>query len=92
MQVNFYAAAADAAGLRHHEVAGPLTAAELVRALRRDGWEIERQRGSHVRLRHSISVGLVTVPVHSGKTIPPQVLDSILDQAGLSLDELRALL
>ena len=35
MQVNFYAAAADAAGVRHHEVTGPLTAAELVDELGR---------------------------------------------------------
>ena len=35
MQVNFYAAAADAAGLRRHELSGPLTAIELVEELGR---------------------------------------------------------
>ncbi len=69
-----------------------VTAADLLRALRRDGWEIDRQRGSHVQLVHSTKPGLVTVPSHAGRTIPLGTLRRILDQAGLTADELRDLL
>jgi len=38
----------------------------VISALKRAGFEIMRQRGSHVRLRHSDG-RVVTVPVHSGQ-------------------------
>lgn len=69
-----------------------VTAADLIRALRRDGWTLDRQRGSHAQLAHATKLGLVTVPVHAGEIIGPKVLRSILNQAGLTADELRDLL
>jgi len=69
-----------------------ITAAELLRALRRAPWYEDHQRGSHVYLRHPERPGLVTVPTHAGRTLRLKTLESILDQAGLSVDELRALL
>ena len=69
-----------------------LTGSEVVRALRRAGWEQVRQEGSHVQLRHPARGGRVTVPVHAGETIGPRLLSSILAQAGMTADELRALL
>jgi predicted RNA binding protein YcfA (HicA-like mRNA interferase family) len=38
------------------------------------------------------SGAVVTIPVHSGEIIKPKTLKSILDQAGMTVDELRALL
>jgi len=69
-----------------------ITAAQLLRALRRDGWEIDRQRGGHVQLAHPSKPGLVTVPQHVGEILKPKTLATILEQAGLTVDELRRLL
>lgn len=67
------------------------TAAELLRALQRDGWEVVRQRGSHVLLEHPTKPGLVVVPHHRGE-VRTGTLKSIMDDAGLTPDDLRRLL
>ena len=69
-----------------------ITAADLLRALKRDGWYEVDQEGSHVQLKHPTNPGKVTVGVHSSKTIPPHNLTSVLKQTGISADELRKLL
>jgi predicted RNA binding protein YcfA (HicA-like mRNA interferase family) len=70
-----------------------ITGAEVVRALRRAGWFPHHQRGSHVYLKHPMYPGLrVTVPVHSGETIKPKTLQTILKQAEMTVDEFRELL
>ncbi len=69
-----------------------ITAVQLLRALRRDGWEQVRQSGSHVTLQHSSKQGSVTVPKHANVIIKIKTLVSIMEQAGLTADELRRLL
>jgi len=69
-----------------------ITAAELLRALKHDGWQQIRQTGSHVILRHAIKPGRVTVPVHANVIIKPKTLEMILKQARLTSDNLRELL
>jgi predicted RNA binding protein YcfA (HicA-like mRNA interferase family) len=69
-----------------------ITAADLLRALRKDGWQQVRQSGSHVHLKHPSKPGRVTVPVHAGVIIKPKTLATVLGQAGLTIDELRQLL
>ncbi len=73
-----------------------ITAAELLRALKHDGWQQIRQTGSHVMLRHTIKPGRVTVPVtvpvHANVIIKPKTLEMILKQARLTSDNLRELL
>jgi predicted RNA binding protein YcfA (HicA-like mRNA interferase family) len=69
-----------------------ITAAQLLRALRRDGWYPDHQTGSHQFLRHPSRPGTVVVAVHAGRIIKPKTLQSILEQAGLSADDLRKLL
>jgi len=50
---------------------------EVVRALERAGFEVQRVRGSHTFLKHPD--GRVTsVPVHSRETIGPGLLPAIL--------------
>jgi predicted RNA binding protein YcfA (HicA-like mRNA interferase family) len=66
-----------------------VTGANIVRALRRLGWVVVVQRGSHAQLKHPERGGRVTVPLHAGETIGPRLLHSILDQAGLDVDEFR---
>lgn len=69
-----------------------ITALQLLRALRKDGWEQVRQSGSHVILKHPVKMGHVTVPKHASVIIKPKTLESILEQAGLTIDALRELL
>lgn len=41
-----------------------ISGAKLIRALERLGWEVVRQRGSHVRLRHPEHRTFLVVPLH----------------------------
>lgn len=67
-----------------------VSGAQLVRALEKAGWEVARQRGSHVRLRHSHGRTQLTVPLH--KELKRGTLSGILADAGLDRDQLRDLL
>ncbi len=69
-----------------------VTGRELVRALSRLCWVVVTQRGSHAQLKHPQRGGRVTVPLHSGETIGPGLLRLILNQAGVTADELRGVL
>jgi predicted RNA binding protein YcfA (HicA-like mRNA interferase family) len=66
------------------------TGRQVVRALEKLGWTVVMQRGSHVQLKHPSRGGRVTVPLHAGETLGPGLLRSILSQAGVTVDELRA--
>jgi predicted RNA binding protein YcfA (HicA-like mRNA interferase family) len=67
-----------------------VTGREIVKALEALGWVVVAQKGSHAQLKHPTRGGRVTVPIHSGETIGPGLLRSILSQAGVSSEELRA--
>ena len=60
-----------------------MKAEELLRVLKADGWRKAAQKGSHLQLKHPTKPGKVTVPMHSGRDIPPGTLNSIKKQAGL---------
>jgi len=62
----------------------------LLRALRRAGFEVHRQRGSHIILVRAEPYAQVIVPAH--RAIATGTLHDILDGAGLTLDEFLALL
>ncbi len=62
---------------------------EVIRALGKAGFAEVSQRGSHVKLRNA-DERTVIVPLH--RELAPGTLRSILRQAGLSVDELTALL
>jgi predicted RNA binding protein YcfA (HicA-like mRNA interferase family) len=64
----------------------------LLRALRKAGWREVRSSGSHRILAHGSRKGFVTVAFDPGDTILPKTLTAILEQAGLSVDDLRRLL
>ena len=69
-----------------------ITSVDLLRALRRDGWQPVRQSGSHIILQHSTKVGRVIVPRHAHVIIKLKTLESILEQAQLTAAELLELL
>lgn len=64
---------------------------ELVRALGRKGWQLDRIRGSHHILVHPEQRWALTVPVHN-RELKTGTLASILRVAGISREELRDLL
>jgi len=63
---------------------------KVLTALRRIGFEIQRQRGSHVVLVRKSPYAQVIVPAH--RTIAPGTLAEILDGAELSIEEFQELL
>jgi predicted RNA binding protein YcfA (HicA-like mRNA interferase family) len=64
------------------DISGP----EAVKALKRLGFEVVRQEGSHIRM--SKGGAHVTVPNH--QQIVPKTLQSILRHAGITLEEFKA--
>lgn len=67
----------------------PFKAKEVLRRLQRAGFEVRRQSGSHVVLRHAD--GRQTyVSMHSGD-VPSGTFRAILKQAGLTEDAFRDL-
>jgi predicted RNA binding protein YcfA (HicA-like mRNA interferase family) len=68
-----------------------LTSKELIAALTKIGFESVRQKGSHVRMKHNDG-RVVTIPVHSGKTLGKGLLLKILRDADLTKEQLVDLL
>jgi predicted RNA binding protein YcfA (HicA-like mRNA interferase family) len=66
-----------------------VTGRDVVRALGKLGWVVVVQKGSHAQLKHPSRGGRVTVPLHAGETIGPRLLRSILNQAGVTVEDLR---
>ncbi len=64
-----------------------VSGAQLIRALERLGWDVVRQRGSHVRLRHPERRTFLVVPLH--RELKRGTLRGILRDADLTVDELR---
>jgi len=56
-----------------------LTARKLLRALRRDGFALERQRGSHQHYRHQDGRRVTVAFHHRSDTFPPKTLKSIIE-------------
>jgi predicted RNA binding protein YcfA (HicA-like mRNA interferase family) len=70
-----------------------LTGRQIEKAILRDGWYLHHSRGSHFYYRHSDYPGKqITLPIHAGEVIPQKTLKSILEQAGLSLEDFMKLL
>ncbi len=54
-----------------------VTGKDIVRALQKKGFSVDRTRGSHVFLKHPDGRA-TAVPVHPGETLGPGLLRSIL--------------
>ena len=67
-----------------------LTSREVINALRRAGFEIVRQRGSHARLQHPVGRS-TTVPVHAGEDIGRSLLRKILRDVEVAPDDFMKL-
>jgi predicted RNA binding protein YcfA (HicA-like mRNA interferase family) len=62
----------------------------LIKALRKEGWEVVHQRGSHVRLKKPGRRHALVVPLH--RELRRGTLAGILRDADLSAEDLRRLL
>jgi predicted RNA binding protein YcfA (HicA-like mRNA interferase family) len=62
-----------------------LSGSDVVKALRRLGFEFSRQTGSHAILKKSLRT--VVVPQH--KSVKPGTLKGIIEQAGITVEELK---
>jgi predicted RNA binding protein YcfA (HicA-like mRNA interferase family) len=56
---------------------------DVLKMLMKDGWYLDRTRGSHRQFRHMIKPGTVTVSGNEGMDMPPGTLNSVLKQSGL---------
>ncbi len=61
---------------------------KVIKALRRDGWVVVRQRGSHIRLQKNIGDEILKIIVPAHKPIKRSTLSHILKQARLSVSDL----
>jgi len=58
---------------------------EVVKAFKKLGWEVVRQRGSHIILTKEGHIATLSVPNHS--EIARGTLRSLIARAGITLDE-----
>jgi predicted RNA binding protein YcfA (HicA-like mRNA interferase family) len=64
-----------------------VTAADLMRFLKSQGFVEDRQRGSHLVFRHETEGLTVTVPVHTGVDVGRGLSVRILKDAGFSVED-----
>ena len=60
----------------------PMTSQEMVRFLKKNGFEAVSQNGSHVKMRNETTERQVIIPYHS-KALKKGMEQAILKQAGL---------
>lgn len=65
---------------------------KVIAALKRDGWVVVRQRGSHIRLQKHTRTDVLKITVPAHRPIKRSTLSHILKQAHLSVDEFLGLL
>jgi len=69
-----------------------LSYVRIINALKRTGWIVVRQRGSHIRLQKRFRDELVKVTVPAHKPVKRSTLSHILKQARIGLDDFLELL
>jgi predicted RNA binding protein YcfA (HicA-like mRNA interferase family) len=57
---------------------------ELIKILKKDGWFLHHQKGSHCQFKHKTKIGKVTVP-HPRNDFPIKTFKSILKQASIDI-------
>jgi predicted RNA binding protein YcfA (HicA-like mRNA interferase family) len=65
---------------------------EAVRALQRLGYEVVRQRGSHIRLRHPLDPTRKPLTVPDHHTLKPGLLRKLIRDAQMEIEEFVSLL
>ncbi len=68
----------------------PLPPRKVEKVLKKLGWELIRQSGSHAIFRHSDFSFIIVVPQH--KTIKKGIIKSIINDLGLTQEEFYKLI
>ena len=68
-------------GFRHGKHGVFMTAKEILKLLRKDGWAVQEQSNLHMHLKHPKKKGRVTVPDMNGD-LKSSTVHSIFKQAG----------
>ena len=66
----------------------PVSGRQMCKALERQGWVLDRVRGSHHIYKRAGRRGAIPVPVHGNKILKPKTQRSIMRTAGLTDDDL----
>ncbi len=56
---------------------------EIIKLIEKEGWELNRTKGSHRQYKHPAKQGTVTISGHLSDDIHPKTERSVLKQAGL---------
>jgi mRNA interferase HicA len=56
---------------------------EFIRMLKKDGWTVKRQSGSHLIFVHPVKKETLVVPYHGAKEVGRKLCLKILKKAGL---------
>lgn len=65
---------------------------QAIAALSRIGYEVVRQKGSHVRMRHPTDAARIPLTIPDHKELKSGTLRAIIRDAGLGVEEFSALL
>ena len=66
-------------------------ARQLIKVVEKLGFKLVRQSGSHMIYKNECGIRL-TIPFHSGKTLHPKIVKSVLNDTDISVDEFKKLL
>ncbi len=61
---------------------------ELIKKLRRHGFVVTRQKGSHIRLEKNTPEGIIKITVPNHPTLKKGTLHRILKDAGLEVQDI----
>ena len=56
---------------------------EIYRILTKDGWYTVTQKGSHIKMKHSIKRGIIVFPNHGSQELGKGLERKILKDAGI---------
>jgi mRNA interferase HicA len=56
---------------------------EAFRILLNDGWFVVSQKGSHVKLKHKVKIGIIIFPKHGSNEIGKGLQKKLFKQAGI---------
>lgn len=65
---------------------------QVIRAFKRDGWTVIRQKGSHIRLQKSFNKETLKIIIPAHRPIKRSILSHILKQAQMSVEKLKSLI
>lgn len=65
---------------------------QVIRALKRDGWLVVRQKGSHILLIKTINKETLKIIIPAHRPIERSTLSHILKQTKMSVEKLKSLL